>query len=89
MRYAILDDNGVVINVIEANKDFGEKIGAIYTGEAPINIGSVYLDNKFKYVEEGIEIEIPAPAYPTETVLPTSEERLAALEAGLLALLEV
>ena len=67
MRYAIVDANRVVTNIIEIDPDQAAHFGALYVGDHPIGIGSAYPD---------AELE-PVPITPE----PTTNEQIAALQA--------
>lgn len=67
MRYALIDANRVVTNIIEIDPDQAAHFGALYVGDHPIGIGSTYPD---------AELE-PVPITPE----PTTDEQIAALRA--------
>ncbi len=86
MNYAIVE-NGKVTNVIIAQKDFAEKIGAINIEGSPVGIGWNYTDGIFShevtdYDEEGKGIGTHTESWQAEEPAPelTLEERVEALE---------
>lgn len=42
MKYAIIDENRVIINIIETEPDFAPEIDAHYLGDSPLGIGDQY-----------------------------------------------
>ncbi len=74
MRYAIIENNKCV-NVIVAEPDFATEIGAV---EIPngFGIGDIYANDEWS------KAPVPEP-------MPTAEERIEALEAAMLEMMEV
>lgn len=68
MRYALVDANRVVTNIVEINPDQGAHFGALYVGDHPVGIGSAYPEAELE--------PIPEPEREPE---PTTEEILNAL----------
>lgn len=59
MRYAILDENRIITNIIEVEPEYAAGFDAHYLGDAPIGIGDTYPETGFP---------LPEPAHePTET----------------------
>lgn len=80
MRYAMIED-GVVINTIEAEPEFAEEFDCLLL-ESGFGIGDFYQDGQF--------IRKPRPEVPEElddNSEPTLEERTAALEEAMLAIM--
>ena len=67
MRYALVDANRVVTNIIEIAPEKAAGFGALYVGDHPIGIGSIYPE---------AELE-PAQITPA----PTTDEQIAAILA--------
>jgi len=70
--YAIIE-NGKVVNVIEADKEFAESIGAIKILDG-YGVGDEYSDGKWTKVERSVEI-IPAPI-DTRTIEEIKQEKI-------------
>ena len=58
MRYAILDENRAITNIIEVEPEYAAYFDAHYLGERPIGIGDTYPERDY-----------PLPLEPTETQL--------------------
>ena len=59
MRYAILDENRAITNIIEVEPEYAAYFDAHYLGERPIGIGDTYPETDFP---------LPEPEHkPTET----------------------
>lgn len=75
MRFAIVED-GVVVNIIEADEQFGVAIGAIPVCDIGVGIGTEYKDGKFNVQCSREEFILKDPV---EIIIPvelTIEERL-------------
>lgn len=59
MRYATLDENRTITNIIEVEPEYAADFDAHYLGDAPIGIGDTYPETDFP---------LPEPEHePTET----------------------
>lgn len=59
MRYAIIDENRTITNIIEVEPEYAADFDAHYLGERPIGIGDTYPETDFP---------LPEPEHePTET----------------------
>lgn len=67
MRYAIVDANRVVTNIIEIDPDQAAHFGALYVGDHPIGIGSIYPETELEPVPIAHEL--------------TTEEQIAVIQA--------
>lgn len=72
MKYALLDENRTITNIIEVEPELAADFSAHYLGDAPIGIGDTYP-----------ETDYPLPTEPTE---PTLEEQLADLQNQILTM---
>lgn len=72
-KYAVIE-NGVCTNIIVANSTFAQEIGAVEIPQG-FGIGDIYKNGSWSKAT-------PEPE-------PTTEERLAALEEAVLAMMEV
>lgn len=72
MRYAIIDDNRKITNIIEVEPEFADDFEAHYLGDEKLGIGDVY----------------PAKDFPIPGVIsePTLEEQLADLQNQILTM---
>lgn len=76
MRYAIVDANRVVTNIIEIAPEKAAGFGALYVGDHPVGIGSAYPEAELEPIPEAELEPIPEPEREPE---PTTEEILNAL----------
>lgn len=67
MRYALVDANRVVTNIIEINPDQAAHFGALYVGDHPVGIGSAYPETELE----------PVPIAPELT----TEEQIAVIQS--------
>ncbi len=74
MRYAVIKNN-ICVNVIVAEPDFVAEIGAVEIPDG-FGIGDIYANSEWSKAPE------PEP-------IPTAEERIEALEAAMLEMMEV
>lgn len=59
MRYALIDENHTITNIIEVEPELAADFSAHYLGDAPIGIGDTYPETDFP---------LPEPEHePTET----------------------
>lgn len=77
MNFAVIE-NGIVTNIVVAERDYALSQGWIYIGSSPVNIGSLYKEESntivIKYNDE--EIEVPLPSIPESIELPSELEKL-------------
>ena len=72
MKYAILDENRAITNIIEVEPELSADFDAHYLGDAPIGIGDTYPEHDY-----------PLPLEPTETQL--IEQEITALHLDQIA----
>lgn len=72
MKYAILDDDNIVVNIIESSAEQATDFNAHYVGDNIINIGDRYPDTDY--------------SIPTDFITPTLEEQLADLQNQILTM---
>lgn len=85
MKFAIIENNKVV-NVIVAEKEFAEQIGAIYCDGIPVGIETDFINNQFVVVDpDGFKTyyDIPDISEPEpEPILPDPNEFILGLMEG-------
>lgn len=77
MRYAILDENRTITNIIEVEPEYAADFDAHYLGDAPIGIGDTYPERDYPLPEHEHE--------PTETQTlgqQITDEQLERIEMG-------
>lgn len=57
MRFAILNKDKVIENIIIADKEFGQSIGAIYIGETPTKIGDSIIDGNIRLMKCKLDVD--------------------------------
>lgn len=72
MKYAMIE-NGIVFNIIEAEQDFADSIGAIWIGNMPVNIGDAFDGQKFTRIVDGETIVV----YDINPMTPAQQRELA------------
>lgn len=71
MRAAIINNDNIVINIISADAEYAQSIGAVMSDTA--NLGDIYVDGVF--TPKPVKLEIPQ-------VVTMRQARLALLQAG-------
>lgn len=58
MRFAILNKDRVIENIIIADNEFGQSIGAIYIGDTPCKIGDSIIDGNMRLVKCKFDVDL-------------------------------
>lgn len=76
MRYAILDDERKIVNIIEAERGLAAKFGVHYLGNAHLGIGDLYPEMDFRPCESPAETQRIMQQLTTQLLQVTQENKL-------------